>query len=270
MEQPREERSEGKRARARKMSPAELEARDRELAREQALPAAADLFRYLGKPPSSSDSYEDLERVTFRDERGFRKDRVPGGSSSLFLAEDAAPVFHSKNGVDWVVADLDWNHDDTDDAETDEGRWSPPATGKPVRLLNISQAAKHTGVKEHWIVERRVVPFPQPDAMVGPIKEFDGEEGWLRSTLDRWNHRPNLGRNWGPPVRFVNRYWLAEYLGLAGRSPLAGIELPPPDVLIGRREGWRPETVDEWAVKSGEWGPRLDWEGFGASGEALA
>jgi len=62
------------------------------------------------------------------------------------------------------------------------------------------------------------------------------------------------------PVHYLGRTEVAYYLGLAGLPSLTGVELPPPDVMIGDRKGWSPKTIDEWNAKrpgKGRWGARL-------------
>lgn len=61
------------------------------------------------------------------------------------------------------------------------------------------------------------------------------------------------------PQHYLGRTEVAKYLGLAGLPSLTGVELPPPDVIVGDRKGWSTETIDEWNAKRpgrGRWGPR--------------
>lgn len=59
--------------------------------------------------------------------------------------------------------------------------------------------------------------------------------------------------------RFLSRTEVAEYLGLAGVNSLSKIELPRPDVIVGKAKGWTKATIDEWRESrpgQGWWGPR--------------
>jgi len=61
------------------------------------------------------------------------------------------------------------------------------------------------------------------------------------------------------PITYLGRTEVAHYLGLAGLPSLTGVELPPPDAVIGDRKGWTPETIDAWKKTRpgrGRWGPR--------------
>lgn len=61
------------------------------------------------------------------------------------------------------------------------------------------------------------------------------------------------------PVMYLGRTEVAYYLGLAGLPSLTGVELPPPDAVIGDRKGWTTETIDAWKKSRpgrGRWGPR--------------
>jgi hypothetical protein len=174
----------------------------------------------------------------------------PGGKSGL-LPEDLPPVvFTTKNGIQWIVADMDWNCDDVGDPEEDQARWAPSANGKPVRLLGAGEAAEYTGVKARWIGLPSYIPFPSPDGYLGEIDDFfqhvTGQEGWLQSTLDKWNDRPGLGRRW-TPREFLDRDGVIQYLRVPRRSPFAGVALPAPDVRMRRTKGWLLGTIDSWA-----------------------
>lgn len=63
------------------------------------------------------------------------------------------------------------------------------------------------------------------------------------------------------PIKYLGRTEVALYLGLAGLPSLTGVELPPPDAVIGDRKGWTEATIDEWNANRpgrGRWGPRDD------------
>ncbi|AAQ12122.1 helix-turn-helix DNA binding domain protein [Mycobacterium phage Roscoe] len=63
-----------------------------------------------------------------------------------------------------------------------------------------------------------------------------------------------------PPVpRYLSRDEVAKRLGMKSVRSLSGIELPPPDVEVGKHKGWLPETIDAWhATRPGRgwWGGR--------------
>lgn len=204
----------------------------------------------------SGDPEKDPGRVRFKYDPGCALDSEPS-NAAIYLAEDAAPVFRSKIGVDLVVGDIKWEFDNTAEVEADEERWAAPRNGKPIRLLDLSQAAAYTGVKEHWIRQCMVVPFPRADATLGwfhacesedgeHFEDGDGTEGWLRSTLDSWIAWPSLGRRTNRPLRILDRRGIAYRLGLPEKA-LAGIELPHADFIMNRRKGWRLQTIDQWS-----------------------
>lgn len=63
------------------------------------------------------------------------------------------------------------------------------------------------------------------------------------------------------PRRYLSRKEVSERIGLASPRSLSGIELPPPDVIVGTHRGWLPETIDAWqATRPGRgwWGQRTD------------
>jgi hypothetical protein len=69
----------------------------------------------------------------------------------------------------------------------------------------------------------------------------------------------NLVEDGPTPVHYLGRTEVAHYLGLAGLQSLTGVELPPPDVIVGDRKGWKKETIDAWNAQRpgrGRWGPR--------------
>jgi hypothetical protein len=175
----------------------------------------------------------------------------PGGKTGV-LPEDLPPVvFTTKNGIQWVVADMEGNcDDDVGDPEDDQARWAPSANGKPVRLLDAGEAAEYTGVKARWIGLPSYIPFPSPDGYLGEVDYFfqhvTGQEGWLQSTLDKWNERPGRGRRW-TPREFLDRDGVIQYLRVPRRSPFAGVALPAPDVRMRRTKGWLLGTIDSWA-----------------------
>lgn len=47
-------------------------------------------------------------------------------------------------------------------------------------------------------------------------------------------------------VRFMSRSDIAEYLGVALGTVKGYKTLPPPDVIVGRNQGWAKETIDRW------------------------
>ena len=170
-----------------------------------------------------------------------------------FVPLGLAPVaFTTKNGIRWVVADMDRDCDVMGDAEEDQVRWAPSANGKPVRLLGRGEAAEYTGVEAPWVGLPSYIPFPCPDGYLGQIDDFfgcvDGEEGWLQSTLDKWNERPGPGQRW-TNREFLDREGVIRYLRLPGRSPFAGVALPAPDVCMRRKKGWLTSTIDSWACQ---------------------
>lgn len=62
-----------------------------------------------------------------------------------------------------------------------------------------------------------------------------------------------------PVVTYLGRSEVAAYLGMKSLASLNNVTLPPHDVEIGNRKGWRPETIDAWKATRpgrGRWGPR--------------
>lgn len=62
----------------------------------------------------------------------------------------------------------------------------------------------------------------------------------------------------GPAV-FLNLSDVAERLGLKNSRSLAGVDMPPPDAMIGNHRGWKASTIDDWQANRpgrGYWGGR--------------
>lgn len=60
-------------------------------------------------------------------------------------------------------------------------------------------------------------------------------------------------------MKYLGQKEIAERLGMSSVRSLSGIELPPHDVEIGNRKGWKPETIDAWHAERpgrGYWGGR--------------
>lgn len=52
---------------------------------------------------------------------------------------------------------------------------------------------------------------------------------------------------WGMTLRFLSRGEIAERLGVTLGTVKQYSTFPEPDVIVGRNQGWAPETVDRWA-----------------------
>lgn len=50
-------------------------------------------------------------------------------------------------------------------------------------------------------------------------------------------------------IRFMSRNDIAEYLGVTLSTVKKYVDFPPPDVIVGRNQGWAKETVDEWVAR---------------------
>lgn len=50
-------------------------------------------------------------------------------------------------------------------------------------------------------------------------------------------------------LRFMSRGEIAEYLGVSLATVKGYANFPPPDVIVGRNQGWAKETIDAWAAK---------------------
>ena len=49
-------------------------------------------------------------------------------------------------------------------------------------------------------------------------------------------------------LRFLSRGDIAAHLGVALSTVKGYRSFPPPDVIVGRNQGWARETVDNWAA----------------------
>jgi hypothetical protein len=206
----------------------------------------------------TSEEIEAYERAEARYRAYEANERAEGSQygppkldiDELYAADIARGVHDPENApstvcedevVGWVSADLDWGYDEPEDPEQDEGRWSPPAAGEPVRLYSRKEAAHYVHIPERWIEKSIVLPFPDPDGTVGAAA------GWLQLTLDWWGRTDPPRR--GPrrePLHFMSRPEVAAYMGLEHRG-LSGVAMPPPDAVMGsRRVGWLPATIDTW------------------------
>ena len=50
-------------------------------------------------------------------------------------------------------------------------------------------------------------------------------------------------------LRFMSRGEIAEYLGVSLATVKGYANFPPPDVIVGRNQGWAKETVDRWVAQ---------------------
>ncbi len=189
--------------RARKMTPEELAARDREKAEREAAAAAAE------------------EAATAETAR-----LAAAAAWALLTDEERA-----------AATELEWAYDD--DAIPEEGRWSPPAEGEPVRLFSRREFVDHA----RRVGRPTTGPIPDPDGMVGATV------GWLRSTISLWCRADSRRRGFRrEPVHFMTRPEVAEYMGLSRRG-LTGVSMPLPDAVLGNRVGWLPATIDLWQTQ---------------------
>lgn len=53
------------------------------------------------------------------------------------------------------------------------------------------------------------------------------------------------------PLRFMSRGEIADYLGLDISTVKRWTNFPPPDVTVGRVQGWARDTVDAWCEATG-------------------
>ena len=61
------------------------------------------------------------------------------------------------------------------------------------------------------------------------------------------------------PIEYMNKAQIARYLKLKDHRSMSHIDLPPPDAILGNREGWLKSTVDAWKKTRpgrGRWGAR--------------
>ncbi|QPX62157.1 helix-turn-helix DNA binding domain protein [Mycobacterium phage Indlovu] len=59
--------------------------------------------------------------------------------------------------------------------------------------------------------------------------------------------------------QYLSRDDVAKRLGMKSARSLSGIDLPEPDVRVGKHSGWLPETIDAWHAERpgrGWWGGR--------------
>lgn len=48
------------------------------------------------------------------------------------------------------------------------------------------------------------------------------------------------------PLIYLSRPQIADYLGVSLSTVKQYREFPPPDVLVGRNQGWKRATIDAW------------------------
>ena len=56
-------------------------------------------------------------------------------------------------------------------------------------------------------------------------------------------------------IRLMSRSEIADYLGVGLATVKQYRQMPPPDVIIGRNQGWSRETIDA-AIEEGKIPPR--------------
>jgi predicted DNA-binding transcriptional regulator AlpA len=50
-------------------------------------------------------------------------------------------------------------------------------------------------------------------------------------------------------VKYLSRPQIAAYLGVSLTTVKQYKTFPPPDVLVGRNQGWKQTTIDAWMTK---------------------
>lgn len=99
-----------------------------------------------------------------------------------------------------------------------------------------------------------------------PARRLEPAPGVLRDTAERapYGELPEALEAAGVvsaeelPERYLSRSGVAELLGVKPDT-LNRYKLPEPDVMLGGRRGWLPETIDEWQASRpgrGRWGKR--------------
>ncbi|OKL53102.1 hypothetical protein BSZ39_11280 [Bowdeniella nasicola] len=111
----------------------------------------------------------------------------------------------------------------------------------PLEYLTVTKAAEFAGVKRSAFQWH---PLPRPDATFG--EQF---EGWLPETIEWWSAQRGVegAQLGGEPVAYWGPFDVAAHLGI-DRTTLARYLMPAPDGIVGRRSGWRPETIHVWQL----------------------
>ena len=50
----------------------------------------------------------------------------------------------------------------------------------------------------------------------------------------------------------MSRQEIADYLGVALGTVKGYVNFPPPDVIVGRNQGWARDTIDAWRGSRGQ------------------
>jgi hypothetical protein len=47
-------------------------------------------------------------------------------------------------------------------------------------------------------------------------------------------------------TRYMSRQEIADYLGVSLSTVKQAKDIPPPDVIVGRNQGWAKDTITKW------------------------
>jgi predicted DNA-binding transcriptional regulator AlpA len=118
------------------------------------------------------------------------------------------------------------------------------------RYLSREEVADILGVRSASIASYRY--FPEADVTIGNTR------GWKESTIEKFmalredTPRPSAAQvarlTRAESRHYLDRAEFAERIGVTVRT-LAGYPLPVPDVQVGNRKGWSPNTVDAWQAR---------------------